>query len=184
MIGTTTLAIASLVAVAASTAVTYMGSQQQAASQQSALNYQAQVNANNAKIAQQNIQQSQLAEQQTEQQNSLKAAQTQGAIRAAEGAAGVDPNSGTPALLATGSKTLADSDALTIRSNYARQQFGMAVSGMSSTAQSQLDTMGANAAGAAGTYSGLNSILSGASSISSKWTNYQQSGLLAAGANP
>lgn len=177
MIATTTLAIAALAVTAIGAGVSYMGAQEQASAQSNALNYQAQVAANNAKIQAQNVEQSRLVEEQTEANASLKASQIQGGIRAAAAASGIDPNSGSPLDIEASSKTLANSDALTIRSNFARQQFGLSVAGMSDLAQAGLDRAGADQALVAGNFAGMNSLLSGASSVSSKWEGFSQAGV-------
>lgn len=163
----------------ASAGVAAYGAEQQGKAQAASMNYQAQVATNNQTIANQEAASVAAAEPAAEYASRLRTAETEGSVRAAAGASGIDANFGSPLNNQQGTAELGELDALTVRSNYARQQYGYEVAGMSAGAQSTLDTAGATNAISAGNLGAFSSILSGASSVSSKYADWQ----LAAGAN-
>lgn len=206
---TTLLAAGALVASAAGTAVAMQAASQQADAQKQAANaqaqqlrYQAQVANNNQIVANQNAAAQDQAAQATRdaanvqaQTRLMQAGQQTATIRAAAGASGVDPNSGSSVALQSDAEKLGTLDALTIRSNAERTAYADEVGAISTRAQGSnyaaeatLDNMGAdnairagNNAIAAGNISATSSLLSGASSVSSKWAMYQQNGTFSGG---
>lgn len=87
----------------------------------------------------------------------------QGAIRTGFGANGVDPNTGSPADVARSARDLAQQDALTIRSNSARQAYGYKTQQQGGNTQALLDASAAQSAAAAGGINAAGSLLSGLS---------------------
>lgn len=170
-----------LIAAAASvagTAVSFFGQQQQASAQAASYTYQAQVAKNNAAIQENNAQAALQAGQTEEQNQRLKTAQLVGSARAAMAANNLDTTSGTPLGVIGDIAKTGELDALTIRSNAARTAYNYRVAGMSETAQAGLDTASASNSKTAGLIAGTGSLLSGATSLSDKFLNWQTKGLI------
>ena len=163
----------SWVAVAVTAAVASAGlagysAASQADAQKKTLNYQAQVAANNAKIAAWNrssaLQQGEIDAEQSMQ----KQAQLLGEQRAALSANGLDIKDHGSALdLLASTKFTGAQDVNTIQSNAARQAWGYDVQGMNVMAESNLDTWKADSIdpAAQGALAGGSSLLSSASSF-------------------
>jgi hypothetical protein len=135
------------------------------ASAQSAA-YMAQVAANNQKIAQQNanmaLEQGAVAEERAKEQSSAQI----GAARAAFGAMGADPNSGSALDVRSSAAEMGELNAETIRYNAgvaARNDMNQAA-GFGAQSQLYQSQEGWDTAG---------SILSGASTVSNKWLQWQ-----------
>lgn len=144
--------------------------------------YQAAVASYNAQIADQNATWAiQSGETQAANQG-LKTRATVGAEKAAEGANGVDVNSGSAANVRAGTQSMGLLDAMTIRSNASRSAYGYQVQATNDTAQSQLDTSAAGQAVTAGDIAGGAGLLSGASTVAGKYAGYLQTS--GGGSNP
>lgn len=170
-----------LIAAAASvggTVMSFVGAQQQASGQAAAANYQAQVATNNATIANQNAQAATQAGETEEQNQRQKTAQNIGQQRAVMAANGIDTTSGTSLDVLSDTAKVGELDALTIRSNTARQAYNYQVQGMSDTSQSSLDKATAANDITAGNIAGTSSLLSGATSLSDKFLGWQKAGIL------
>ena len=87
-----------------------------------------------------------------------------GAAKAAQGAGGVDVNTGSAASVRAGMDETGFTDTETIRSNAARQTYGYLTQASNFEAQAKLDENSGDAAMAAGFVGGLSSLLSGSSS--------------------
>lgn len=174
------MGIAAATAVAG-TATSVMAAQSQANATKAAANYQAQVAANNQTIAKRQVADTNSAEASAETVSRMRSAAQLGMVRATLGANGGDPNSGSALDLQSDTAKAGEMDALTIRSNYARQAYGYEVAGMSAGAQSGLDRAQAGFAETAGDIGTLSSIAGGASSLSGKWASWQ---LAAGNRNP
>lgn len=186
------LLAATVATTAASTAMSYQASQQaaagaraQAQAASAADNYQAQVARNNAAIQETNAQMALDTGATLEQNQRQKTGQIIGSTRNAIAANGFDTTSGTPADIISDEAKLGELDALTIRNNAARTAYGYRVEGMSDTAQGQLldssaknDLTAGDVRADAAHLQGISSILSGATSLSSKFLGWQQQGLL------
>lgn len=168
------LPIVGVVAAVVGTAVSVVGQMQSAQAQKAAANYQAQVAANNAALAKQQAQETTAAGEQQTAMQQMKTRATVGAIRAAEGASGVDVGSGSNVDVRSSAAELGELDALTIRSNAARQSYGYETGATSFQAQSQLDKATASQAGTAGVFGAAGSLLSGASSVAKEYSAWQQ----------
>lgn len=124
--------------------------------------YKAQVAENNAAIA---TQQAQWAGEEGDQSASaaaLKTRATEGGIEANQAASGIDVNTGSAVQVQDSARILGKLDALTIRSNAARQAYGYQVEATNQTAQSQLDKFAAKNDIEAGEIGAGSTILGGA----------------------
>ncbi len=162
-ISASTIAAASLAASAVGTGVAMYGQSQQAAAQSQAANYQSAVARNNAIIANQNAQAALDAGQAQEQQQRLKTAGLIGAERATMAANGVELDSGSALNVQSSAASLGELDALTVRSNAARQAYGYQTQATNFGAQAQLDNSQASWASATGQIGMASSFLGGAS---------------------
>lgn len=160
------------------------GAKQQAKAQAGAYDYQAQVAANNAKVAQQNATfAGEIGESNAERQE-MRTRATVGAIKAGQGASGVDINSGSAADVRASAGELGALDALTIRSNAARQAYGYQTTATSATAQSGLDKYAAENARKGADIGFMGSLLGGAASAGGKALDYNQQGLFSGASSP
>lgn len=135
--------------------------------------YQSQVAANNALIAKQNISLTQAAGDAQEAALGMKTSASVGAMKAAQGASGVDVNTGSNANVRLAAGKLGALDMLTTRSNTARAAYGYEVAEESDTAESELLQSEASQAKTAGDISALGTFLSGASSVGAKYAPLQ-----------
>lgn len=170
------LAVIGLAATVAGAAVGAAGAISASNSQAAALNYQAQVAANNQKVANYEAENATEAGNVSVENQQLQTARVIGGERAAAGANGIDPNSGSALGLQASSAIVGQQDALTIRANSARTAYGYTVAGLSDQAQGALDTSAASNASTAGVYGAFGSILSGASTVGPKWNAYLNAG--------
>ena len=98
-----------------------------------------------------------------------------GQEQAQQGAAGIDVNTGSAPAVRAGTQEVGMLDALTIRSNAAKQAYGQEVAATSATAQSQLDTATSQQASTAGEIGAAGTLLSGASTVGGGYAKYLQS---------
>lgn len=160
-----------LYAVAAATAA--YSAYESGQARKEASQYQAAVARNNAIISEEYAKAEIVRGNRLEEAKRSETAQRQGAIRAAVGASGLDVDSGSPLRLQEDTAMLGEYDALTIRSNALKSATGFRTQGMNYTAQAGLDDMTGAAASRAGTLGAWSSIIGGASSVSGKWANWQ-----------
>lgn len=160
----TTIAVIALGASAAGAGIGAIGAMNQGKAQSNALMYQAQVAENNAQIARNNAQ---LVTQSGEQQTANEGQKTRadvGAIKASQAASNIDVNTGSAVDVRSSAAELGQLNALTIRSNTAREAYGYEVAATGQQATAALDTAGAANAVRAGTTNAISSLLGGASS--------------------
>lgn len=138
-----------------------------------AATYQSQVAANNAAIDRQNIAMTEASGSAKEAAQGMKTAASVGSLKAGQAASGVDVNTGSAADVRVAAGKLGALDALTIRSNTAREAYGYEVQETSDTANSQLLQMEASQAKTAGDIGALGTFLTGASSVGSKYAGLQ-----------
>lgn len=155
--------------------VSAYGAYESGQANKSAAAYQAEVAANNAKIAQQNATWDIQAGEVAADNQGLRTRGAVGAEKAGQGAAGVSVNSGTAPDVRAATEALGMQDAMTIRSNAARAAYGAEVQATSDTAQSQLDTMQSRQAGIAGDLSAGGSLLQGISTVGGRYAAWQNS---------
>jgi hypothetical protein len=165
------LAIAGL----AGSAISAVGTLFSGSSTAAADAYQAQVAANNAKIA---TQQSKFDIQAGEIQavnQGLKTKATVGQQKAAQGASGIDVNSGSAVDVRAGTASRGVLDTLTIRSNAAKKAYSDEVTATSDTAQGQLDTFAGETATTGSEIGAAGTLLSGASTVGANYAKLQNS---------
>lgn len=167
-----------LIGTLASTAVGMMGAQAQAEAAANMANYQAQVAKNNAVIAEQNAQQAVNVGEANAENQDMKTRATVGSIKAAQGANGIDVNSGSPLDVRTSQEQLGRLDTLTIMNDAFQKAYDFRAQKTNFLAEAQLQSSKAQYAQEAGGINMLSSLVGGISSFSSKWTNYQMSGIL------
>jgi hypothetical protein len=163
---------APFIAIAATvvgTAVSAYGAIQQGNAAKEAANYQAQVANNNAITANNNAIAAEQAGAVQAEQKQMQTGQTIGKIIASKAASGLDVNSGSSADLVASTADVGELDSETIRNNADKTAYGYRTQGQSYTAQAELDQMQGDNAAAAGQIGAVSSLLSGASSVSSKW---------------
>jgi hypothetical protein len=166
------LPIAGLVAGIAGAGISAYGQYQGMQAQSANAAYQAQVAANNAKIALQN-QGMDVASGEVQAGNlGLKTRSMVGTTKAQQGASGIDVNSGSSVQVRSGEAELGTLDALTARSNASKKAYADSVAATGDTAEAGLlsseSTQAANAAPIAAT----GSLLSGASSVTGNLGKY------------
>lgn len=140
-------------------------------------NYQAGLAQMRSKIALQNRDYSLQTGEDVAARFGIKARQEIGSLRARQGASGVDVGSGSSVKVRESQKTITDLDMATIRNNAARRAYGYSVEAATEDAQSGLYKYAATSAKKAGDLDVMSSLISGASSVSSKWLQGQQAGL-------
>lgn len=145
--------------------------------QQQMFNYQAGVATLNAQISRQNATYAtQVGEHQAENAG-LQGGQRLGKIKAAQGASGLDVNSGSSKQVQTSQAEITSMDTTAIRSNAARTAFNYSNQAQGFEAQAQADTIAGKNARMAGLIGAGSSLLSSAASVSSEWLRGQQLGL-------
>lgn len=143
--------------------------------------YQSGVAAANQKIALANADYVREAGEKEALSYGMKARFQQGKIVATQGASGLDVNSGSAQDVQAGQRTVTGMDLATIRENAARKAYGYDVEASKYGAESGAYTMAASDAKSAGRLGAITSLLSGVSSVASKWTQGQSVGLFGAG---
>ncbi len=138
--------------------------------QSQAANYNAQVARNNQIVANQNAQITLQQGQTQEEAKRIQTGEMGAAIVANEAASGVNPNEGSALNVRSSAAETGELDALTIRYNSNLQARNLQYQGAQYGAQAQLYSSQAG-------FDVANSILGGASSVSSKWLQYNQMGV-------
>jgi hypothetical protein len=168
MSGTEIIAIAGVALAAVGTAATVAGAEQQASSQAAAAKFQAQVAANNDIMAKQMASQAVQSGEAKATTEEMKTRSVFGAIAAAQAANNIDVNTGSALDVRTGAAETGQLDALTIRSNAAREAYGFQVQGVSFSADAALLEAKSQQAITAGNIAAMGSLLGDASSTASK----------------
>lgn len=166
------LIVGAVAATAASTGVAVQQSKMQAAATEQANDYQAQVAANNAKIAQLAQQRDAEAASEEESRQRMATAGALGEFATETGAGGIESSSGSALRTSNAIARFGQQDALTIRSNASARSFGHDVQMGDLYSQQQL-------AGVSSEWARINkrlgiggSIASGASSLSNSAYTY------------
>lgn len=111
-----------------------------------------------------------------------------GAIRAGEGASGIDIGSGSKAAVQEGQQLVTGIDMDQIRKNAARRAYGFEVEATTDETQAQLYTKASADAASAGRIKALGSLISGSASVADKWLQGGSVGLFnrgsGSGTNP
>lgn len=145
----------------AGSAVNAYGQLQTARAQSDLYNFNAQVSEQNALIAEQKGRWAAETGNQDVAASQMKTAAKVGSIKANQGASGVEIGTGSNADVITSTKEIGALDALTIRSNAARQAYGYTTEAYSDRTQEQLDKMAADNSTKAGYIGAGTTLLSG-----------------------
>lgn len=167
------LGVASAVTGVAGAGISAAGSYEFGMAQSANAAYQAQVVANNAKIAQLNAGLETQSGETAVANEEMKNRATVGATKAGQAASGVDVNSGSFVATRAGEAEVGALNAATIRSNAARRAYGFNVQASSDIAQSQLDTSESEQAASAAPFGAAGSLLSGISTVGSGLSHLQ-----------
>lgn len=166
-ISATTLTYLSIAGTVASTAVGMMGAQQQAAAQKQQANYQAAIARNNQTVAQWKADDAIKRGKAAQDEHRQNVVAFKGKQRAAMAASGFDINEDDALDILADTAEIGELDALTIKSNAAREAWGHQVEGSNAGAQAGLYDSKANninSAFAMGT-----ELFSGIGSVADKW---------------
>lgn len=139
--------------------------------QMQSANYNAQVARNNRIMANQNASITLQQGQQQEESKRIQTGENLAKLGAGLAASGVNPNEGSALSVKSSLAETGELDALTIQYNSDLQARNLQYAGAMYGSQAQLDT-------SQGELGAMSSILGGASSVSSKWRQYQQFGVL------
>lgn len=174
----TAIALGSSVLGGATSAVgSIMGGQSQA----SMYNYQAGIALMNQQIMKQNADYATAAGEVTAQESGMKTRTQMGQTIAQQGAGGLAVGSGSNARVVSSELALGQEDQALIRSNAARQAYGYEVEATKFGAQAQVDQLAASKSKTAGYLGAFSSLLGAAGSVSSKWLQASQLGILPGG---
>lgn len=169
------LADIALVTGLAGSVVSGVGQYQQGQAASESAKYNSQVAQNNATIASQNAV---WAGQEGEVNAAAKEQQTRatlGSIKAAQGANGVDVNSGSNLDVRSSAEQLGELDAINIRANAARTAYGYTSQASNQEAQSGLDKYEAESSSTAGDIGAGASLLTGAGNAGLGYAKYLSS---------
>ncbi len=176
--GLETLAIASIATTIGGGVVSAMGARQSADSQAAMYRYQMAQAGINKQIAKNNADYQRVTGDLQAQKFGLAARQRQGQIRAALGASGLRVDSGSAADVQDSQRIVDVSDQATIRSNAARRAYAYEVGGVEEGNKASAYAAAAENSETAGDLGVMSSLLGTASSVSSKWMQAKQIGLL------
>lgn len=174
--GLETIAIAGLVTGVAGGAMSAMGQAQQANAAAANASYQAGMMRNQQLIAQKNAEEALKRGAIAEEQQRLKTGQIIGSQRAALASQGADINTGSPLDIQTDTARAGEQDALTIRSNSAREAYNYQVQASGAGAQAGLLDMQSANATASLPFTVGSTLLGTASSVAGKWADWQYKG--------
>lgn len=163
-----------LVAGIAGAGISAAGAYGSAQAQSADAAYQAQVAANNAAIAKQNAAMDIESGEVQTANSQMKTRAAVGKTLAGEAASGVSVNSGSFPKVRGAESELGMLDALTIRSNAAKQAYSQTVAATGDTAESGLLATESEQASAAAPISALGSFLGQASSVGGSYAKYSQ----------
>jgi len=163
------LAITAVAVAAVGAGVSAYSSYQAGQAQKAAANYQSQVAANNATIANMNANAATAEGNQQLQAAQEQASQHQGMIRAVMGAGGIDLNSGSALRNQQGVAEVDSLNQATITSNAARSAWNYRTQGSNYDSTAQLETMQGNQASTAGYMSSFSTLLSSAGTTASQY---------------
>ncbi|CAB3624707.1 virion core protein, T7 gp14 family [Achromobacter pestifer] len=156
----------------AASAASAVGSANSASAQQAGINYQADVAANNAQIAEWQAQDAIRQGQEQEQQSRLQYATTKSTQRAALAANGVALDEGSAVDILTSTDYTNELDASTIQANAARSAWGYRTQGTNYSDNAAALRAGAGAI-SPGSAAGL-SLLGNAGQVSQSWYQYSK----------
>lgn len=152
--------------------VSAFGSIEQGQATANAANYQAQVSANNATIANQNANYATEAGQAQAGAQSLKGAATAGRIKTAQAASGIDVNTGSAANVQVSQREQSNVDSATMLNNAELQAYGYRSQATGFEAQEGLEKTEAEQAPIGADLSAAGGLLGSASGLGFKWSQF------------
>lgn len=168
----------SLALGALGTGISAIGSITQGETASAEANYQAQVANNNAIAAQQSATAAEEAGETTAETASLQNRQAVGAIVAAQGASGIDPNTGSARATRESQRLIGRVNAATAKQQGETTAYEYRVAGTNQQAQAGIFNAQATAAANAGAIGAMGSLLGGAGNIGAKYAWMQTIGAL------
>ena len=141
-----------------------------------AANYQAQVAANNAIVAQQNATRAEQAGEAAAENQSRKGAAELAKVKVAQAASGIDVNTGSAVDVQAGERQTNQLETETVFQNDLMKAYGYRVNAENFKAEQGLETAKADEAVPASILSATGSLLSSASSLGSKWSSSSSGG--------
>lgn len=153
------------------------GEKQKAAATSQMYTYQAGIADLNRRIALGNRDYSLYAGDEEAKRFGMKSRQVAGSIVAKQAASGVDVRSGSSVDVQKSQKQVSDLDMATIRNNAARKAYGYQLEADTATMQTSMYQAASSNSLEAGNIAAAGSLISGASSVSSKWLQGKQVGL-------
>lgn len=168
--------IISMVGTVLGTAFQAFGAIQQGRAAAAQAEYQAAVGRNNAILAQRAADDARLRGAEAERRKAVENRQLMGRQRAVLAANGVLVDQGSALDLTSDTAEIGKLDELTIRSNAEREALGYEAQGMNFNAAAQLNSMRADNARSSAMGSALGTVLTGATSVASKWYQYKKEG--------
>lgn len=140
--------------------------------------FQSKIATYNAQLADQNRQAALTAGQNSEQLKRMQTGKEVGAEAAAQAAGGTDVAGGSNEAVRSATQTAGDFDALNIRYNAARSAYGYSQEAFSNMLQAKSARTSAVSGLVGGIFKAGSSFVSGASSLTDKWLQYQMTGAL------
>lgn len=153
------------------------GAKDEAAGTQQMYNYRAGVANINADIERQNASWARDRGELEATQYGMKASQQRGAIRAAQGASGIDVNSGSAVDVQRSQEAIKNLDMAQIRKNAAKVAYDYETKAYMDENQAQLDVWTGQQARKAGDIKATSSILGTVGTVASKWQQGKTTGL-------
>lgn len=171
-----TLATISTIASIGGTLLGAFGQIQQGQQQGAMMKYQAQIDRNNAIMADRQAEDALARGQEEERKHRIKIGLFKGQQINAFASNGVTVDSGTPLDVLGDTAEAGELEALTIRNNAAREAWGNRVQGANYRNSASMQTAGAKNAVTSGYMSAFSTALSGAGSVADRWYTYNRYG--------
>lgn len=172
------ITIASMGLSAAGGIMGAFGKAQEGKAQAQQLQYQAGIAQYNKQVALQNRDYASAQGEEEAVNTGLSGRYREGKIRAGIGASGIDVNSGSAAAVQASQREITQRDMATVRNKAARVAMGYATEAEQAELQSNLYKMGASNVQAATPLNVASSLISGASSVASKWMQAKAAGMV------
>lgn len=168
--------VISILSTVLGTAFSAYGAMQQGKAAAAQAEYQAAVGRNNAILATRAADDARLRGEEAARRRAVETRQLSGRQRAVLAANGVLVDQGSALDLTSDTAEIGKLDELTIRSNAEREALGYEAQGMNFNASAQLNDMRADNARSSAMGSAFGTVLTGATSVASKWYQYRKEG--------
>lgn len=150
----------------------FMASQQQGDAARKQADYQAAVARNNEILAQRAAADATARGDVAEGQKRMQTAQMLGRQRAVLASNGVDLGTGSALDIVGDTAAIGEQDALTVRSNAAREALGYKTQGINFANEANLDQMKGDAVSSAATLNGASALIGTAGSVAKQWYSF------------